>query len=252
MGYAMCTDPNNKILQADIEDVISDKHGHKVLLHILSPFNSRYFTPELVQIMKPRVLKISKRIEPENEGEEATTIETQLGLSKKDEDLRRREILKDDLWKTISATVSGSAAELVSKQYASDVVVECCIGGDGNFIEENFGADSIDIVHGAILNSESLQDLMTDYFASRAIRRIIMASKGGNKSAERFAKLLWTNGVKGKCKTLKDTHAAKIVAALVESGCPSIAKAATAELKKSGERDPSAWAGKYGIRTKAG
>ena len=76
-------------------------------MQLLSPFNPRYFTPELIAIMRPRTLNISKRVEPENEGDEATTIETQLGLSKKDELLRRQELRRTACgarWPACSAT----------------------------------------------------------------------------------------------------------------------------------------------------
>ena len=221
--------------QSDIDDNIADKHAHKVLLQLLTPFNARYFTPELVSIMKPRTIEISKRIEPENEGEEATTLETQLGLSKKDDLLRRQELLKDGLWKHMATALEESAGDLLKKQFASDVVVEACVGGDGNLLEETFGAEAVDAVHDAVIGAISANtDLLEDYFGSRAIRRIVLASKE-SAVAQRFTMQLYKKVVKGKAATLKETHAAKIVAGLVICGCDSVAKAVRAELKKAGE-----------------
>ena len=231
------------IPQSDIEDVIADKNGHKVLLQLLSPFNTRYFTPELMNIMKPRTLMISKRVEPENEGDEATTVEVELGMSKKDALLRRQELLKDGLWKAIATTLEDSAADLLKKQFASDVVVEACIGGEGGILEETFGADAVDAVHSAVLGGGSPESLLEDFFASRAIRRIVISSNGDSPGAKRFTERLYKDLVKGKAAKLKETHAGKIVAALVGCGCDAARKGVRAELKKAGEKDGGvAWA----------
>ncbi len=232
--------------QSDVDDIISDKHGHKVLLQLLCPFSPKYFTPELVAIMKPRTIEISKRIEPENEGDEATTLETQLGLSKKDDLLRRQEILKDGLWKSISAVLEESAADLLNKQFASDVVVEACIGGDDNVLEETFGnADAVNSVHEAVIGAiSSNQEILESYFGSRAIRRVVLASSGSTGSgATRFTERLYDEIVKGKAAKLKTTHAGKIIAALVVCGCGGVVKGIRAELKKAGDKDGGlAWA----------
>jgi hypothetical protein len=220
-------------------------------LQLLSPFNTRYFTPELINIMKPRTLKISKRIEPENEGEEATTVETQLGLSKKDELLRRQELLKDGLWKAIATVLEDSATDLLRKQFASDVVVEACIGGKDNMLDETFGTASVDAIHESIFGSDVFPDLLTDYFASRAIRRIVLASNGEHEAAKRFTGRLWKEVVKGKAGVLKESHAAKIVAALVLCGCADVVKGVRAELRKAGEKDGGVtWATGFTARAK--
>lgn len=212
-------------------------------MQLLSPFNPRYFTPELIAIMRPRTLNISKRVEPENEGDEATTIETQLGLSKKDELLRRQELLKDGLWGAMAGVLGDSASDLIRKQFAADVVVEACIGGSGNILEETFGAAAVDAVHEAVLGSAEASSLLEDFFASRAIRRIVLASNGDSAGAKRFAQRLYEDVVKGKAGKLKESHAGKIVAALVGCGCDAVAKAVRAELKKAGEKDGGvAWA----------
>lgn len=217
-----------------------------MILQLLCPFSPRYFTPELVTIMKPRTIEISKRVEPENEGEEATTLETQLGLSKKDELLRRQELLKDGLWKSISTVLVESAADLLNKQFASDVVVEACIGGDGNVLEETFGsADAVNAVHDAVIGAISSDgEVLESYFGSRAIRRIVLASNGTTTcGAHRFTERLYDEVIKGKAAKLKKTHAGKIIAALVVCGCGAVAKGVRAELKKAGEKDGGlAWA----------
>jgi pumilio homology domain family member 6 len=233
-----------RLPQSDIDDIIADKHGHKVLLQLLCPFSPRYFTPELLAIIKPRTIETSKRIEPENEGEEATILETQLGLSKKDDLLRRQELLKDGLWKSISTVLEESAADLLNKQFASDVVVEACIGGDDDVLEKTFGnADSVNAVHDAVIGAISSDDgMLESYFGSRAIRRVVLASNGSSGSgAKRFTERLYDEVIKGKAAKLKKTHAGKIIAALVVCGCRGAV--VKAELKASGDRDGGlAWA----------
>ena len=191
--------------------------------------------------MKPPVKTISKRIEPEEDGGEATTIETQLGVSKKDDSLRQKEILEASLWNAVVTAVSTSSAQYICKQYTSDIVVELCTGGENNLLEEISGSEDIDTIHTAVL--ESADTLLTDYYGSRALRRIILASneKHGD-SAKRFTRLLWKNHVQGTCNKLKDSHAAKIVAAFIHCGCPDIAAKAKKEIKV---KDPVAWADKF-------
>lgn len=231
-------------MQSEISEVIQDKHGHKVLLHLLSPYSKRYFSPELLNIMKPPVKMISKRIEPSEEGGEAQTVEMQLGISKKDDAVRRKEIFSGGLWDDVSNAILESAKEFLCKQYASDVVVEACIGGQGNFIESEFGSTVLDKLHQAIVDAATAEDILTDYFGSRALRRIIIASQNPDEeSAKKFTRLLWQKVLKGRCNELKDSHAAKIVAALIQCGCPEIVTVVKKELK--GVKNPTTWAEKF-------
>ncbi len=233
------------ILQSEIEEVVKDKNGHKVVLQLLSPYSNRYFSPERIRIMKPPVKMISKRIEPSEEGGEAETVEMQLGVSKKDDDVRRKEILTGGLWDDLSKTLIESAKEMLCMQYASDVMVEACVGGSGSFLETVYGC-SLDQLHNAVVDV-AVDDVLTDYFASRALRRIIIASDNPDeKTAKKFTLLLWKKVLKGKCNELKDSHAAKIIAALVQSGCPDIVAAVKKELK--GVKNPSKWAEKFAGR----
>lgn len=229
-------------LQAEISEVIQDKHGHKVLLQLLSPYSRRYFTPELINIMKPPVKMISKRVEAAEEGGEPETVEMQLGMSKKDDVLRRQEILSGGIWEKVVNTIITSPEDLLCKQYSSDVVVEACIGGEANFIGNTFGKGSLDTLHETV--ASSVGKALTDYFGSRALRRIIIASQGANEeSAKRFTTLLWKKALKGKCSELKESHAAKIVAALIQCGCPDIVTAVKKELK--GIKNPVKWAEEF-------
>ena len=228
-------------MQEEIGEVIENRHGHKVLLQLLRPFSARYFSPEVIGILKPPTKRITKRVEGE-EGEDPTTIETVLGVSKKDDILRRQEILKDGLWKAISGNLKASASDLICKQYASDVVVEACIGGEGNFLETSFGKEDIDSIHDALVSSDD--DILTNYFGSRSIRRIVLASQDeqGGDSARRFTEKLWQKRIKGKCSKLKESHAAKILAAMVYCGCPNVVKGVKKELKM---KEPEKWADEF-------
>ena len=232
---------NASLLQAEIGEVIENRHGHKVILQLLRPFSARYFSPEVIGILKPPTKRITKRLEGE-EGEEPTTIETVLGVSKKDNILRRQEILKDGLWKAIAGNLKESAHDLICKQYASDVVVEACIGGEDDFLGTKFGEEDIDSIHDALVSSD--EDILTNYFGSRSIRRIVLASQEeqGGDSARRFTEKLWRQCIKGKCSKLKESHAAKILAAMVYCGCPNVVKGVKKELKM---KEPEKWADEF-------
>lgn len=233
-------------LQSEIREVVQDKHGHKILLHLLSPYSKHYFSPEIIHIMKPPVKMISKRVEPLEEGGEAETVEMQMGVSKKADDVRRKELFSGGLWEELSSTLIESAAEFLCKRYASDVIVESCIGGRGSFIEST--GNSLDTLHEAVVNAAG--DALTDYFGSRALRRIILASQSSDEAcAKKFTKLLWKKVLKGRCDELKESHAAKIIAALIQCGCPDVARDAKKELK--GIKNPGAWAEKFAGKANA-
>eukprot|EP00889_Picochlorum_renovo_P001191 jgi/Picre1/28221/NNA_003627.t1 len=158
-------------------------------------------------------------------------------LSVTDDTALLRKIIISELESEISQVVQDKHAH----KYTSDIVVELCVGGENNFLEELSGVEDIDAIHKAVL--ESADTLLTDYYGSRALRRIILASNEKNgDSAKRFTELLWKNHMQGTCKKLKDSHAAKIVAAFIHCGCPDIASKAKKEIKV---KDPVAWADKF-------
>ena len=70
------------------------------------------------------------------------------------------------------------------------------------------------------------------YYGSRALRRLVLASKD-DAAARRFVDALWVGALKGRCVALHKTHAAKVLAAVVHGGSSVAAKGTRAELKKA-------------------
>ena len=186
----------------------------------------------------------------EEEGSKAPVLGP-LGVSKKDSLLRRKELLEGGLGEALVTLCAASGAELVCAQYAADVVAEVCRGGQDGVLEQVVGAAAIDAVHDTVIAAAAKgiesEDggLLGSYWGSRAVRRLILASSAEGECASRFVEKLWSDALKGKCKELKDSHGAKVLAAVVHSGCAGAAKGAVAELKKAGEKKPTEWANKF-------
>ena len=161
-------------------------------------------------------------------------------------------------------------------QYGCDVVVEACRGGEGGLLEECAGEAAVTAVHRAVAaavaasaqgqqQTDGSQDgggengaaegevggsrggqqgqqepLLEHYFASRALRRLVLSSapQAGQSGvdavqspATRCVELLWAKGgLRGHCKRWVGGHAAKVLAALVRCGSGAVRVAAAEEL----------------------
>lgn len=236
-------------MQEDIEEYMKDKQAHKVLLQVLNPYSSKYFPPNLISILKPPVKMIDKRSDPEDENSE--TVQVQLGLSKKDDVQRRKEILESGLGEKMCQAVIKAPAEYLTQQYGSAVVVELCSGGQDNVLNLACGEETLHKLHDAVIKHASDESMLTDYYTSRSLRRIILNSNTADgDTAQEFTLKLWKTVLKGKAKSLKDSHAAKIIAALVHSGCNEAKSGVEKELKKS-VPDVDVWADKFISKGKA-
>ena len=258
-------------MQKDVDDLVGNKAAHRVILQLLHPDFSRYLPPALATMVHPpqKILKLAgtgkafddsdnesssdddeeedqvedkeqEKVDGEEEKEEEegskAPVLGPLGVSKKDSLLRRKELLEGGLGEALVTLCAASGAELVCAQYAADVVAEVCRGGQDGVLEQVVGAAAIDAVHDTVIAAAAKgiesEDggLLGSYWGSRA---------------SRFVEKLWSDALKGKCKELKDSHGAKVLAAVVHSGCAGAAKGAVAELKKAGEKKPTEWANKF-------
>lgn len=264
-------------MQKDLGDLIGHKAAHRIFLQLLNPDCPRYLPPSLTNIMHPPEKILTQGggagKDEENEGEDAPMSDSEddeeeeeeeggfgaaqklsagpLGVSKKDPFLRRKELLDSGLGQVLVTLCDESGADLIIAQHAGDVVGEVCRGGNDGVLEAVVGAEAIDAVHNAIVQAaaKSLEEedsgVLGSYFGSRVVRRLVLSSTEegpAGKIAARFTRALWEKALKGKCKTLHTSHAAKVLAAVVHSGVAKVVKEATAELKKAGEKDVSAWA----------
>jgi hypothetical protein len=91
--------------------------------------------------------------------------------------------------------------------------------------------------------------LLSHYYASRALRRLALASREqgpGGEGARAFVARLWDGALKGRCVALVPTHAAKVVAAVASGGDARVREEAARELRgvvPGG--DVEAWAARF-------
>lgn len=258
-----------------------------MVLQLLHPDSPWYLPPSLASIVRPepKILHTSSEAgdaaegdkgKPETDVKEASEDEGDgddedaevavrpsgpLGLSKKDANLRRKELLVGSgLGKALVTLCTDSAAELLATQHAADILIEVCRGGEGGLLEELVGEESIDEVQAATVaaavaksgsDESNGEQLLQNFFGSRALRRLVLASKDEGRAgnaAQRFVKLLWDRALKGRCAELHASHAAKILGAVVLSACPAVSNVAVLELKKCGVADVPAWADTFTVR----
>jgi pumilio family protein 6 len=262
-------------LQKDLGDFVGHKAAHRIFLQILNPDCPRYLPPSLSDLMHPAEKILTQaggaskdedtKEEAENEEEDGEEEEEEeegvgaaqklsagpLGVSKKDPFLRRKELLDGGLGQVLVTLCAESGADLIIAQHAGDVVGEVCRGGNDGVLEAVVGAEAIDAVHAAIVEAagnsleEENEGVLGSYFGSRVVRRLILSSSEdgpAGKIAQRFTQELWNKALKGKCKQLHESHAAKVLAAVVHCGVAKVVKEATAELKKAGVKDVQGWA----------
>ncbi|KAL4527235.1 hypothetical protein Ndes2437A_g02409 [Nannochloris sp. 'desiccata'] len=240
-------------IQKDLGDFVGHKAAHRVFLQLLNPDCPRYLPPSLTDLMHPaeKILTQaggagkSKKEEEEEEAKDAEKNDSEdedeeegvgaaqklsagpLGVSKKDPFLRRKELLDGGLGQVLVTLCAESGADLIVAQHAGDVVGEVCRGGNDGVLEAVVGADAIDAVHDAIVEAaantleEENSGVLGSYFGSRVVRRLVLSSTEeglAGKIAQRFTQALWEKALKGKCKKLRVSHAAKVLAAVVHSG----------------------------------
>eukprot|EP00882_Tetradesmus_deserticola_P007752 GHRQ01008162.1.p1 GENE.GHRQ01008162.1~~GHRQ01008162.1.p1 ORF type:complete len:623 (+),score=334.69 GHRQ01008162.1:65-1933(+) len=91
------------------------------------------------------------------------------------------------------------------------------------------------------------EPLLTQFFASRALRRLLLAggSDGADGAGARaFAQQLWKQGLQGQCQQLVGSHAEKVLAGLLHCGEETVQQQAAAELQPL-VGDVKAWAAKF-------
>lgn len=93
-------------------------------------------------------------------------------------------------------------------------------------------------------SSGAVEPLLTHYFGSRALRRLVLmsAEEGPSGGAARdFTSALWQRVLSKRCKALAGSHADKVLAALLHCGCEAVVKAASKELAPLVKQPLDAW-----------
>lgn len=261
------------LMQDDIEELATHRYAHRIYLNLLHPDSNRYIPPAIREVLTLPEKKITSSVtknkkekddedcEDDEEGSSSSDEETGklsaeqtsevLGLSKKDQFLRRKEILQGSLGKALIELCSKSTKALFSESaHGADLLMEVIFGGgpDG-VLSEAVGENSIhqvqDILVGVlkedISSTEDDNYILSSYFGSRALRRALLALPPHSSSTSqalplsaRFVNKLWEDVVQGHLKQLINTHAAKVLAAILHS--PATSGTIQREFKEEARR----------------
>lgn len=186
-----------------------------------------------------------------------------LGASKKDPLARRTEILSGGLGEALCTLCGQEAGVLLRSQHGSDVAVEVAAGGSAGALEAAVGgAAPVDAVHAAIVAEAALpradpadasagpsqEHLLESFFGSRALRRLVQraAEPDAYPAVPRFLAALWRGALQGRCGDWFDSHAAKVLAAVLEHAASETRPEIEAELRERvPDGDVPAWARQF-------
>ncbi|RVW99148.1 Pumilio-like 24 [Vitis vinifera] len=220
LAYILSTVDDTKLLtkviirelQAILKELLLDKNGRRVLLQLLHPNCSRYFSPEDLSESKvnPDSVKEAKSSKTKESGDEetkgdleVTTAEANENTSpseshhiaeggKKDPNLRRQELLVDSgLAENLIDTCIESAGELLRSNFGKEVMYEVATGGAGGILRPALD-EKLDALHGAIASlaaqpkSEESEEehVLENFHSSRTIRKLVL-------DCPTFASTLW-------------------------------------------------------------
>ncbi|KAI8349206.1 armadillo-type protein [Choanephora cucurbitarum] len=193
-------------LSKSAKDLFADKFGRRVFLYILAGRNTRYLSPETVQLLK--------------EGDE-------IRVSKKDPEARAQEVLNACSPQLIQL-VAENAPILMREKLSSQVVQEIMLHATG---DKSAAIDAILALAGE--NIEKENHIIEDRFGNRIIKAMIKADSAesdNDKAVEPLAfapKLLKV--IKPHLGHFAVNHGSYIVLALAEE--PSTEKEVKKELK---------------------
>jgi pumilio family protein 6 len=221
-------------------------------------------------------------VEGANGSSDAAMVSKQLGESKKDPQLRRQELLGSgpgSVAADLLRLCADQAVQLLASPVGGEVLVEVARGAAGGLLWQHHQA-GVQAVHQALvqqlqqdvqaLSSSSgkqqqkgkkgkgasssdadagaAEPLLTHYFGSRALRRLLLAAGGEGPegdAARAFAEQLWQQALQGQCKHLVGGHAEKVLAALLHCSVGSVEQAAAAELQGLVGGDVQLWSAKF-------
>ncbi|GIL46738.1 hypothetical protein Vafri_3642 [Volvox africanus] len=197
-----------------------------------------------------------------------------LGASKKDAQVRRRELLGSgpkSLSAKLTEVVAAEASTLLRSPHGCELVVEVARGGETGLLFE-LEPEGVLAVHAAIVRdvARSLEDfasvastedsdlagkgpsseyehVLLSYHSSRALRRLLLlaAEEHSAAAAASLAAELWAKALKGHCEQWVNTHAEKVLAALLHCGVQPVVAAVKRELKPLVKQPLEEWAGRF-------
>lgn len=265
------------IVQENVADLCGSSHGIKVILSLLTD-GEKHLPPHAVAVLHPAKCYVSAAAHgatnspkktatdaaqahalratsggasasvgntegQNNEGTDSAAVEMQeLGLSKKDAQTRRAELLasgKGSLARALLAHCTENADALMRSAQGAQLIGELACGGAGGAVLWTTEQAAVKGLHEAIAQAagggrkqleeiagaaESSEPLVENLFASRLLRRLVQRG-GACAAAGHIAKTLWEQGLRERCRATMQGHGAKIVAALAESTDAELRKA---------------------------
>ena len=196
-----------KSLKENLEIACFDRYARKLLLHILSPRNTKYFTPSDIEMLA----KI--HVETEN-GEKSN-------MSRKEDSVRQSELLSD-IRDALKSFCEANADKMSRSRLASDVLVETA---SHNMSVSSLVNAAFSISSSSSDNSDDDEDaeetiLMCDRIGQRTVSRILKS-----ENTDAFATAL-LNRLKEEKKNLMawvtmQKETAFLVLSLMQKECTS-------------------------------
>jgi len=161
--------------------------------------------------------------------------------------------------------------ELTSSAHGTDLLFEVLRGGEDGLLASCVGDKRIKAVQSALIgfiassaSAGNGESPLEEYFCSRMLKRLLVLGSASREPEEAggvastdaelvqyFAADLWKKLVKGQCAALFETHAAKVLAALMFCGHDATVKELRKELAgvlKPKKITADAWAESLGLR----
>lgn len=205
----------------NVEEICQHRYARLILLDLLHPDCRWYLPSKIGQHLKPRILEIH--------GKDGIR---SVGLSKKDDTTRRKELLLDGNPSLANALIEEcikKAGEFLKCRRANDVLVEVARGGEGGLLESS----DVQRVHDAIVAACLDRTMCTDRISKGALIRLIGYSKEKEERlSKRFCKAFWKNVVQGHCDAWMEGQKANVLAALMICGSKTVRKASNHEMTK--------------------
>ncbi|KAH1088423.1 hypothetical protein AAZX31_07G226400 [Glycine max] len=247
-------------LQSILKELVLDKNGRRLLLQLLHPNSSRYFSPDDLASLNLSIPSLS--LKDQSEASFLTeTSKVSLGDKESKEDI---EVAVDEVNKDKTSADDSDLAEsgkkdpfvrrqeLLIKSGLADSLLDICIESVGELIRSNFGKevlyevatggsdgimhpvldDKINSLHNAVASlaalpkSEDSQEehVLENFHSSRTIRKLIL-------DCPNFASTLWEKALKGKSELWVHGHSCKVISAFLESPDPTVLKLVKKELQ---------------------
>ncbi|XP_031743892.1 pumilio homolog 24 isoform X2 [Cucumis sativus] len=240
-------------LEKDLKELILDKNGRRVLLQLLHPNCSRYFSPDDLASLNSSIPslcnkgesgdeKAEEKVENETGEKESEADGSKVSAEgsevveggKKDPLIRRHELLVDSgLAEKLVDVCINDAGEILRSNFGREVLYEVATGGADGILQSKLG-EKLSALYEAIASlaaepkSEDAasgdEHVFENFHSSRTIRKLVL-------DCPAFALTLWNKALEGKSKMWAQGHSCKIVQAFLESSDSSVREIAGVELQ---------------------